>query len=103
VEWTGDNIGRGGCSMAKVSDQTMMFQVDAEEKNAAAVIITTVYQALKEKGYNPINQMVGYLISGDPTYITSYNNARGLIRQLERDELLEELVRSYLKEDLKEE
>ncbi len=87
--------------MAKVSDQTMMFQVDAEEKNAAAVIITTVYQALKEKGYNPINQMVGYLISGDPTYITSYNNARGLIRQLERDELLEELVRSYLKEDVK--
>lgn len=85
--------------MAKVSDQTMMFQVDAEEKNAAAVIITTVYQALKEKGYNPINQMVGYLISGDPTYITSYNNARGLIRQLERDELLEELVRSYLKEE----
>ncbi|HEY5499052.1 MAG TPA: IreB family regulatory phosphoprotein [Bacteroidales bacterium] len=85
--------------MTKVSDQTMMFKVDAEEKNAAAVIITTVYQALKEKGYNPINQMVGYLISGDPTYITSYNNARGLIRQLERDELLEELVRSYLKEE----
>jgi uncharacterized protein (UPF0297 family) len=85
--------------MAKVSDQTMMFKVDGEEKNAAAVIITTVYQALKEKGYNPINQMVGYLISGDPTYITSYNNARGLIRQLERDELLEELVRSYLKEE----
>ncbi|MBU2700918.1 uncharacterized protein (UPF0297 family) [Sporomusaceae bacterium BoRhaA] len=83
--------------MTKVSDQTMMFQVDAEEKNAAAVILNTVYQALKEKGYNPINQMVGYLISGDPTYITSYNNARGLIRQLERDELLEELVRSYLK------
>ncbi|MDU2065316.1 MAG: IreB family regulatory phosphoprotein [Sporomusaceae bacterium] len=85
--------------MNKVSDQTMMFQVEAEEKNAAAVIITTVYQALKEKGYNPINQLVGYLISGDPTYITSYNNARGLIRQLERDELLEELVRAYLKEE----
>jgi len=85
--------------MTKVTDETMMFKVDAEEKNAAAVIITTVYQALKEKGYNPINQMVGYLISGDPTYITSYNNARGLIRQLERDELLEELVRSYLKEE----
>lgn len=85
--------------MDKVSQQTMMFKVDAEEKNAAAVIIRTVYQALKEKGYNPINQLVGYLISGDPTYITSYNNARGLIRQLERDELLEELVRAYLKED----
>lgn len=55
-----------------------------------------VYSALKEKGYNPINQMVGYLLSGDPAYITNYNNARNLIRKLERDELLEELVRNYL-------
>ena len=56
----------------------------------------TVYQALQEKGYNPINQLVGYLLSGDPAYITSHNNARNLIRKLERDELLEELLRHYL-------
>lgn len=84
--------------MTNISEQTMMFRVDNEEKNAAAVIINNVYQSLKEKGYNPINQMVGYLLSGDPTYITSHNNARGLIRKLERDELLEELVKAYLKD-----
>ncbi len=81
--------------MANPSEQTMMFKVDSEEKNAA-VIISAVYEALKEKGYNPINQLVGYLLSGDPTYITSYKNARTLIRKLERDELLEELVKAYL-------
>ncbi len=81
--------------MANSSEQTMMFKVDSEENNAA-VVINTVYEALKEKGYNPINQLVGYLLSGDPTYITSYKNARTLIRKLERDELLEELVRAYL-------
>jgi uncharacterized protein (UPF0297 family) len=81
--------------MANPSEQTMMFRVDGEEKNAA-VIINAVYEALKEKGYNPINQLVGYLLSGDPTYITSYKNARTLIRKLERDELLEELVKAYL-------
>lgn len=80
-----------------VPQETMMFQVGAEEKTAAAMIIDSVYQSLKEKGYNPLNQIVGYLISGDPTYITSYNNARTLIRKLERDELLEEFVREYLK------
>ena len=84
--------------MSDVSEQTMMFRVDNEENNTAAVIINNVYQSLKEKGYNPINQLVGYLLSGDPTYITSHNNARGLIRKLERDELLEELVRFYIKD-----
>lgn len=84
--------------MSDVSEQTMMFRVDNEENNTAAVIINNVYQSLKEKGYNPINQLVGYLLSGDPTYITSHNNARGLIRKLERDELLEELVRFYVKD-----
>jgi len=78
-------------------EETMMFRVDNEDNNAAAVI-SKVCQSLKDKGYNPINQLVGYLLSGDPTYITSHNNARGLIRKLERDELLEELVRAYLKE-----
>ncbi|MHB8172606.1 MAG: IreB family regulatory phosphoprotein [Thermincolia bacterium] len=74
----------------------MMFEVKADEINEAREILINVYQALKEKGYNPINQMVGYLLSGDPAYITSHNNARSLIRRLERDELLEELVKNYL-------
>nr|WP_092067273.1 IreB family regulatory phosphoprotein [Dendrosporobacter quercicolus]NSL46500.1 IreB family regulatory phosphoprotein [Dendrosporobacter quercicolus DSM 1736]SDL53066.1 Uncharacterized protein, UPF0297 family [Dendrosporobacter quercicolus] len=78
-------------------EETMMFKVDNEETTEAAVIIGNVCQSLRDKGYNPINQLVGYLLSGDPTYITSHNNARSLIRKLERDELLEELVRSYLK------
>lgn len=83
--------------MANISEDTMMFRVDKEENNAA-MVINTVYQSLKAKGYNPINQIVGYLLSGDPTYITSFENARGLMRKLERDELLEELVRAYLKD-----
>ena len=83
--------------MANISEETMMFRVDNEENNAA-MVINAVYQSLLIKGYNPINQIVGYLLSGDPTYITSHNNARGLIRKLERDELLEELVRAYLKD-----
>ncbi|MCL2031160.1 MAG: IreB family regulatory phosphoprotein [Oscillospiraceae bacterium] len=59
-------------------------------------VLTTVHSALQEKGYNPINQIVGYILSEDPTYITNHNNARGLIRRLDRDELLQELVKSYL-------
>lgn len=80
------------------SDKTMMFKVQAEEVNQARDILHQVYAALVEKGYNPINQMVGYLLSGDPAYITSFGNARSLIRRLERDEILEELVKSYLKQ-----
>jgi len=77
-------------------DQTMMFRVKTDEDVSANDVLLTVYDALQEKGYNPINQIVGYLLSGDPAYITSYKNARSLIRKLDRDELLEELVRSYL-------
>lgn len=77
-------------------EETMMFKVQAEEVNQARDILFDVYAALKQKGYNPINQLVGYLLSGDPAYITSYNNARSLIRRLERDELLEELLKNYL-------
>lgn len=80
------------------SDKTMMFKVQAEEVNQARDILHQVYAALVEKGYNPINQLVGYLLSGDPAYITSFGNARSLIRRLERDEILEELVKSYLKQ-----
>lgn len=77
-------------------NETMMFKVDKDKMNEADKIITSVYQALKEKGYDPINQIVGYILSGDPTYITSHNNARSIIRRMERDELLEEIVRFYL-------
>ncbi len=80
----------------KASDHTVMFKMKAEEVVSVREILLAVYQALKERGYNPINQLVGYLLSGDPAYITSHNNARSLIRRVERDELLEELVKSYL-------
>jgi len=65
-------------------------------KKKKTQILKQVYEALTEKGYNPINQIVGYILSGDPTYITSHNNARNLIRQVERDELLEEMVKTYI-------
>ena len=79
-------------------DETRHFRIPAAAPESAAEIIEEVYQALKAKGHDPIMQMVGYIISGDPTYITSYNNARSLIRRLERDELLEEFVRFYIQE-----
>ena len=78
-----------------VSEETMMFRFGADE-NKAETIIRDVCKAMEEKGYNPINQLVGYLLSSDPAYITSHGDARSKIRKLERDELLEELVRSYL-------
>ncbi len=79
-------------------DETTKFKLQDLSENYAREIILTVYTALKEKGYNPINQIVGYILSGDPTYITSHNNARSIIRKLERDELLEEVMREYLKD-----
>jgi len=79
-------------------DETMTFEVAAEEELNPGDVLHLVYAALLEKGYNPINQLVGYLISGDPAYITSYKQARSLIRRVERDDLIEELVSSYLKE-----
>ncbi|MBO5378600.1 MAG: IreB family regulatory phosphoprotein [Ruminiclostridium sp.] len=77
-------------------DKTMTFSVKDERDNEMKEILSTVYQALSEKGYNPINQLVGYILSEDPTYITTYNNARSLIRRIDRDELLQALVRNYL-------
>ena len=82
-----------------MDDYTRKFDAAQDKDEQIHFILTSVYEALKEKGYDPINQIVGYLLSGDPTYITSYGNARYLIRQLERDELLEELVRSYVLEE----
>lgn len=82
--------------MTEKNNFTMEFSLDKEKEKRARDIILNVYQALEEKGYNPTNQFIGYILSGDPTYITSYNNARTLIRQIERDELLEELLKTYL-------
>lgn len=75
---------------------TRQIKINKEEKANPSEIINCVFNALKEKGYNPISQFVGYLMSGDPTYITSYNNSRVMISSLERSEILEELVKSYL-------
>ena len=77
-------------------DNTMKFKVEKDSNVRAQEILKAVYNALVEKGYNPINQIVGYILSGDPTYITSHNDARNLIRQIERDELLEKLVKNYI-------
>ena len=75
---------------------TIKFTVPTEEKENMQTILRSVFDALNEKGYNPINQIVGYLLTEDPTYITNYNNARSMICKLDRDELLQELVRNYL-------
>jgi uncharacterized protein (UPF0297 family) len=75
---------------------TRKFKIAVDKDVEIREILTTVYQALEEKGYNPINQIVGYILSEDPTYITNHNNARTLIRKIDRDELLQVLVRRYL-------
>lgn len=82
-----------------VNDETMNFKVERDKNNKTKEILKEVYDALSEKGYNPINQIVGYILSGDPTYITSHKNARNIIRTLERDELLEKMVKNYIEVD----
>ena len=79
-------------------DFTRKFSLNQDRDEEIKAILTSVYNALQEKGYNPINQIVGYILSEDPTYITNYNNARSLIRKLDRDELLQELVKQYLRD-----
>ncbi len=79
-----------------ISDETVSFKVEKDKNVKTREILKEVYGALEEKGYNPINQIVGYILSGDPTYITSHKGARTLIRQLERDELLEKMVKNYI-------
>ena len=81
------------------SENTIFFKVEKEKKANSKQILKQVYEALVEKGYNPINQIVGYILSGDPTYITSHKNARNIIRTLERDELLEKMVKNYIEVD----
>ena len=77
-------------------DETMSFEVEREKNVKTKEILTKVYQALEEKGYNPINQIVGYIISEDPTYITNHKNARSLICKIDRDELMQTLIKNYL-------
>ena len=77
-------------------EKTMQFDITKNKEVLTKAILTDVYDSLQNKGYNPINQLVGYLLSGDPTYITNYNGARALVRKLERDEILEEVIKSYL-------
>ena len=79
-------------------EETMSFDVRRDEELNPSDVLYAVYGALREKGYNPINQLVGYLISGDPAYITSHKQARSLIRRVERDDLIEELVSHYVKD-----
>lgn len=76
---------------------TQFIKVGVEPETGVKVVLSTVYEALTEKGYNPVNQIVGYIMSGDPTYITSHRNARCLIMKVERDELVEEMLREYIR------
>ena len=76
---------------------TQYFKVEKEPQMKVSDVIDVVYHAVSEKGYNPVNQIVGYIMSGDPTYITSHRNARSLIMKVERDELVEEILRAYIK------
>ena len=80
-------------------DETIRFKLQSNSPEEMKDVMKQVYAALKEKGYNPINQIVGYILSEYPTYITTHNNARSLIRKVDRDELLQQLVKDYLKED----
>lgn len=78
---------------------TQFFKVDVEKETSVKIILEMVYEAMMEKGYDPVNQIVGYIMSGDPTYITSHNNARSMIQKVERDELVEELLTEYIKKN----
>ena len=79
-----------------MTDKTMTFKIGGNDEDIMKDNLTKVYDALQEKGYNPVNQIVGYILSEDPTYITTHNNARSIIRRIDRDELLAEMVKSYL-------
>ncbi len=82
--------------MEKNINNTQFFTVQKEPELQVSDVLEIVYKALKEKGYNPVNQIVGYIMSGDPTYITSHNNARSLIMKVERDELVEDVLKTYI-------
>ena len=78
---------------------TQHFSVQVEPETGVKVVLSSVFEALNEKGYNPVNQIVGYIMSGDPTYITSHNGARSMIMKVERDELVEELLKEYIQNE----
>ena len=82
-------------------NQTQFFKVEKEPEMQVKDVLELVYRSLSEKGYNPLNQIVGYIMSGDPTYITSHNNARSLIMKVERDELVEDLLADYIKKNFR--
>lgn len=82
--------------MAESNKKTITFDIKKDRENEIREIISSVYNSLLKKGYNPINQLVGYIMSEDPTYITNYNNARGLIRKIDREELMKVLLKNYL-------
>lgn len=82
-----------------MDDKTIKFSIKAECEDEIKNNLAYVYNSLKEKGYNPINQIVGYILSEDPTYITTHNNARSVIRRIDRDELMQKLVENYLKDE----
>ena len=82
-----------------MTDHTIKFTVPSDDKDYMRQVLRSVFDALNEKGYNPINQIVGYLLTEDPTYITNYNNARTMICKLDRDELMQEIVRCYLTQE----
>ena len=81
-------------------NNTQFFKVEKEPEMRVEDVLAIVYEALTEKGYNPVNQIVGYIMSGDPTYITSYNGARNLVMKVERDEIVEELLKAYIRHEL---
>lgn len=83
-------------------ENTQYFKIQSDQELEVGEVLHLVYQAMTEKGYDPVNQIVGYIMSGDPTYITSHNNARSLIMKVERDELVEELLKVYIKTTVKE-
>ena len=87
--------GKMGMNMQDLGN-TQYFKVETEPETGAKLVLAAVYEALTEKGYNPVNQIVGYIMSGDPTYITSHKNARSMIMKVERDELVEELLAEYI-------
>ena len=86
----------------KKLENTQYFKIQSDQELKVSEVLQLVYQAMKEKGYDPLNQIVGYIMSGDPTYITSHKGARSLIMKVERDELVEELLRVYVEKTVKE-
>ena len=80
----------------KKLDNTQYFKIQSDQEIRVSEVLQLVYQAMTEKGYDPVNKIVGYIMSGDPTYITSYNGARSLVMKVERDELVEELLKAYI-------